>query len=390
MKTLYNILVVLLLYYVYLADITIYFTNLYFLKSFLAVCCALLILIYITLQFKSLRLKTYVFIPALLLVVFVFFWRDSSNMNLYYTAIWGVILIQRKDFTLKVFKYIFWLQFVAIFYEFFTHNLLYVEIATGTLGENNFDYNVSIANFDNAGFRPKGLFPGSLVATAFSIYSCFLFSKHTKMLFAAFLMAVMLNGRMALIVTLCTLLYGYLYNVPRAYRYNYFGGLLLITPFFIFLGMNLIPEAQLAHYAELLDYSNPNHMGRISRYVAGIIEYVFEYDVVEKLLGNPFYELYDQWGRAIPPESEFVGMLLEIGLVGFIFYCVSLRKAWRNVIFMQGHDVFLNCRYVLFWLIVCMIQYRHVLGNQRGTLFWFIVLLIIDKHCKSNEKSISC
>ena len=110
------------------------------------------------------------------------------------------------------------------------------------------------------------------------------------------------------------------------------------------------------------------------------------------MFGKTDYELYDLYGRSIPPESEIVGMLLEIGLAGLFLYLYALKKLWQKekVVFVNFHSTYLNLKYVVFWTFVCMLQYRHVAGNQRGTLFWFVFLyLLFDQEMRENNRKFS-
>ena len=72
-------------------------------------------------------------------------------------------------------------------------------------------------------------------------------------------------------------------------------------------------------------------------------------------------------------ESDILGMLLEIGLIGFLFILFNMIKAYRTSkekLFESSH---ISIKMVILLLFICMIEYRHGAGNIRGVTLWFIL-----------------
>lgn len=386
-------LILILYLYIFFADIIIAFSGVTIIKPLLALFAIILIGINSVVAFNRFEYKTFIFVASILLLNSTLSWGKFENVNQYLTVFFAVLLFLDKKFSEKILFYIFIVQLFAVLYEFLTHNILYQEVNSGVFNQNEFDYTDSVGRFDTSGFRAKGIFPGTLVASCFVINMALLYSKNLRMLLLILIMAVMVNGRMAMIITFITFFLRFTDNyrislnhrkVPRKLSY-----LIVYCPLFFIIGViaiQLFSPEKVSHFYELFDFSNPNHWGRIERYLAGINEYFNNYSLKAQLIGYPGYELFDLYNRPIPPESELIGMLLELGLIGFSFYIITIIYVWKKSSLCDNlMSRFRSYKFVLFWTLICMIQYRHILGNQRGILFWFLIFSILDeiKLCKN-------
>ena len=145
-------------------------------------------------------------------------------------------------------------------------------------------------------------------------------------------MAYLLNGRMAMIVSFVTFSLCLINQINIShYKRNLSLGLKCVLGVFCIFILGIIlyhsmSSVRLDHILSIFDTDNTNNAGRVFRYIEGLITYFSDYNVKDKLFGKTDYELYDLYGRSIPPESEIVGMLLEIGLAGIVFVSLCIKK----------------------------------------------------------------
>ena len=66
---------------------------------------------------------------------------------------------------------------------------------------------ISISYLAIFGFRPKGIFTGTLVATSFIIYLTMIMRNNLSMLSGLFILAFLTNGRLALLISGTTLFF---------------------------------------------------------------------------------------------------------------------------------------------------------------------------------------
>ena len=385
-----KILIVLVFGYVFYADLLIALTHFNFVKIFFAGLIFLFFCLNIILNNKILKQKKIMVYASMIMLFYLLMWGGMGKLNLLYTIIFGWILFQNPSFTFKCLFFLFITQFVCILYESLSGHFLYTEITSGTFNQNEYDYSGVMDYFSDTGFRPKGLFPGTLIGASFIIYYSLLMRNNLLMMFWIFIMAYLLNGRMAMIVSFVTFSLCLINQINIShYKRNLSLGLKCVLGVFCIFILGIIlyhsmSSVRLDHILSIFDTDNTNNAGRVFRYIEGLITYFSDYNVKDKLFGKTDYELYDLYGRSIPPESEIVGMLLEIGLAGLFLYLYALKKLWQKekVVFVNFHSTYLNLKYVVFWTFVCMLQYRHVAGNQRGTLFWFVFC--------DNKKELNC
>ena len=132
---------------------------------------------------------------------------------------------------MKVIYYTFVIQFILIIYEVISGNLIYLSGSTGVVNSIVFDYGESIKFFSTNGFRPKGLFTGTLVATSFIIYLAMFYRNNLKLLFWIFVMAVLVNGRLAMLVSFST----FMFLIFKSYNSRYRNLPIIFKIFIIFM-----------------------------------------------------------------------------------------------------------------------------------------------------------
>lgn len=119
----------------------------------------------------------------MIMLFYLLMWGGMGKLNLLYTIIFGWILFQNPSFTFKCLFFLFITQFVCILYESLSGHFLYTEITSGTFNQNEYDYSGVMDYFSDTGFRPKGLFPGTLIGASFIIYYSLLMRNNLLMMF---------------------------------------------------------------------------------------------------------------------------------------------------------------------------------------------------------------
>ena len=175
-------LIVLLLLYAFFANIIISFTGLSQLKSLLALLFVLLFFIDFAFHAKAYCNKQFLVIPVFLMILFILVWQQVGKISFFFIVIFGWMLTQDSKFSLKLIRLIFWIQFFLVLYEFATRSIIYTYVESGVIAQHTFNYATNLQAFKESGFRPKGLFSGTLVATSFIIYLSMIYRNNIKML----------------------------------------------------------------------------------------------------------------------------------------------------------------------------------------------------------------
>ena len=393
-----KILISFLFLYGFYADILIYFTNFQLLKTSFALIIVLLASIDITLNFKKYKNKRFLLIPLLIILLYLAVWQDLGYLNLWYTIIFGWILTQNNKFTMKVIYFTFIIFFILVIYEVISGNLIYLSGTTGVLNTFTYDYGESIKFFSSFGFRPKGLFTGTLVATSFIIYLTMFYRNNLRLLLLIFLMAVLVNGRLAMIVSFLTLMF----LIMKTYNSKYQKLPLIFKTLVIFIFtsplifglISILPKTNLNFIMNTFNFEAASNAGRIYSYGESIFTFL-SYNFKEKLFGLPGNEIFDIYGRIVASESGLLSMFLDIGIIGVIFYFYFFLRAWlsdnSSIINLKSKTI--GFKYVVLIMFISFLQYEHINGNQRGMLFWFIILSqltskTIGPHLKSRLNTV--
>ncbi len=265
------------------------------------------------------------------------------------------------------------------------------------IASNEFNFGKNVDLFDDTGFRAKGLFPGTLVATSFIIYFTLIFRNNTKLLFFNMLTAFMVNGRLAIIIaTLTFLLRIFKSRKIKINNKKIPNKLIFITliPFIIIFSSILLyfvlPPTMLNNLLGALDITSEANAGRLFRMAQGYTIYIFDYSSAQKMIGSTDYQLFDIWQRPVPPEAELAGLLLEVGIVGFLIYFFALFKIYsrKEPRFYNLNIPYLSYNYVVIINIIGILVYRHCFGNVRGAMFWFLIWIALNEI--KSKKNVNC
>ena len=388
-KVLIKILIILLFVSSIYSNIIIAVFHVSIFKTLIAVLFIILFSFQFFLDHKAFKNKQILILPFLLIVIYILIRPQMGSINLFYTVIFGWVLIQDYDFSIKIIKITFFIQLGLVFYESFTNTVVYSFIESGVFAKNKFDY--ESLNISTVGFRPKGLFQGTLVASSFVIYLSMIFRNNIKMLYLIFLMSILVNGRLALLISGFILLFKLFKKYDIIIFYKKVNPtkkiFFFLFPFLFFLIILflVLPSVNLQNLLNTFNLDSTANLGRLYRYVQATLTYL-DYDTLSKLIGSTSYEFFDEYGRVVPAESGLLSMFLDIGLIGVLFYSYYFIKVWRtDRSFILDLDVKkISFKFVLVLSLLAFLQYEHINGNLRGILFWFLFLtqLTIDSKNK--------
>jgi hypothetical protein len=330
-------------------------------------------------QYSQRFIPIYVFV---IISVYIVLWNGVGQINLIITPVFGWLMSQNKKLTHRIIIYIFAIQFIAVAYEAASHNFIYTAVSYGVLKENAYDIYEAQKLFSITGFRPKGIFPGTLFASSFTIYFTLINRNNISLLMLSMIMALLVNTRLGIIIVALTLIIhtSYKYNTKISNPYlRFIANFIVYTPLFVMISyifISLTSTIKLRNFMQVFNLDSASNIGRVFRYDAAY-SYFSDGSFLEMLFGVKEYILYDNYGRVIPPESEILGMLLEIGILGFSLYIITIYKniKWTELIYDLKTNT-ISSNYGLIISVVAMIVYRHVLGNLRGFMFWYYIFTI--------------
>jgi hypothetical protein len=270
-------------------------------------------------------------------------------------------------------------------YERITSSVIYTNVVSGVINKNSYDYSKSFETFGVTGFRPKGLFPGTLVGTSFIIYLAMFYRNNIRILLLLFASAIIINGRLATIVVGFTLLLRIFkkYDIIITQKislvmkqfFYLFPVALLFVLFYLFT-----PEVILDNFLNTFNFNSSANTGRIYAYGQSLLLFI-SYTPIEKLFGSPGNEVFDIYDRLIASESGVISMFLDIGIVGFLYYLYYFILVFKidKSSFFNFKSKYIGVKYVVIVTFLSFFQYEHINGNLRGTLFWFMIISIIYK-----------
>lgn len=289
----------------------------------------------------------------------------------------GCVVAKEWRYCSPYLDFLFCVQFVLLLYEAITGSFIYQEIDTGIINaqSTNFDADVQMVRALETGFRTKGFFAGTLTASSFVVYYSYLNKDNKLKLFFSLLMALIIKGRFAVLSVFLLFAYTCLNSLKRKYDKSIFysalivGGIIVLI---LFVGLISISGSVPFVYnlLHVFDFNGDANLGRIWAYTQALNTFLNDYGVTQKLLGGT-YELLDQYGRTgVSSESEFLGQLLEIGLIGTAFYIVAFYKLFRH-----PRNAGVSLKFVALMMLAGYLEYRHCAGTLRTMLFWSVFFL---------------
>ncbi len=353
-------------------------TGIPYYKAFFAIGALVFLTLYFIVGYRNCKHLKYFWLTFPIVFIYAFVLHKTTLLSHFYVSIFGLFYVIDKHTTFKILKFVFVFQFILVFYEFLTQSLVYTNVAAGLFSVTDVEQSVEL--FEHSGFRTKGLFMGTLEAASFCIGCSLISSKSFYSSLMCLLMAIMINGRMCLLI--CFVIF--IYNVYLQARRKHIPDA-MIKLAFIFVGALLVTyisykattSVRYGHLLDVVNFESADNAGRILSYTQGWAVYTQNYSLIDKLTGGE-YELLDIYGRpTLSAESELTGTLLDVGLIGLIWILspviICLKR--KSKLF-SGECI--SGRLLTLLSLICMIQYRHVSGNVRGVLFWLLMFLIME------------
>ena len=349
-------------------------TGAYYIRflSFLGFCFFFLLYVY---REKSVHLLRITICIVLVCIFYIQMRHNTECFSAFFTVLLGYILYRERDYSYKFLDYIFAFQFILALIELVLSKHLYTDTVMGIFNTQIVDGDNLVKAISTEGFRPKGLFPGSLTAISFNIYYSLLNNNSKRRTGWAFLLSIILNGRLGMIITGIV----YLLHYRERFIYSRKARLKILacaSVICIFIAILVSSNPNIALKFEravnVLNTEEVSNVGRLYSYGLAADTYFNTYNVKEKLIGGE-YELLNDWGDKMAAESDLLGMLLEYGLVGTSIYVIAivilLFKKYNNTVFWN------NGKMVALLTLFAYLEYRHATGSGRGSLFWMLFFI---------------
>lgn len=371
--------------YIYFSDILIYLNLnivriilLGFIVSFGIVTIGNLI------NINNFRHRFLLVVPIILIPFYLIVWDNILEINVILNALIGYIFYKDKEFFLSTLKILIVLQFSLILYEWLGSEPIYTKIFRGYTEEIVRDYGTAMKHFDNTGFRAKGLFSGTLIASGFAIGTAVIFSKNIKIVIIIFLMAVMTNGRLAILIVGLILTANLILHIKKLKIASLSKSFIPITIgiaissiLIIIVINNFLSQTAKLNLFSVFDIGSVSNFARLEFMRKGLQMFIHEYNLMYFVFGRS-----DYFNQVIghSAESDFVNIALNLGLTGLIFFIIAFIMVYKKA---KGRDD----KWLLFLLllnVVAVAEYRHASGFERGSLLWFFIMTALS----NNEYSI--
>ena len=211
--------------------------------------------------------------------------------------------------------------------------------------------------------RTKGLFPGPLSAVAFSFWIAFFLRRSVWGALALVACAYLASGRLGMVVGSALLLWRLLSGATDRKA----GAVALVI--FALLTAQLILGADTAKLDFLMlafDPTSGNNASRVFFWAAALSEYL-NYPAMDMLFGRFGYIK----GTDIYPESDFLQLLLDHGILGCSLYVFALARLFAIAV--QRRDA--EGLVVATLLVAIMNVFPLVQSLFSSIFFWLYILL---------------
>lgn len=383
-----NSLLIFLFLYCFVGDFIAGMTGIYIIRflSFLG------FLFYFSLYVFHKRSRKLLQLTICIILVCLFYIQIRHNtecFSAFFTILLGYILYREKEHSYKILDYVFVFEFILVLVELVLSQHLYTDTVMGVFNTKIVEGDNLVKTISTEGFRPKGLFPGSLIAVSFNIYYSLLNFKSQRRTGVAFLLALMLNGRLGMIITGVVFLLHYrerfLYN--RKARIKIIASIAVACLLVVLIAKsNSSMALKIERVSNVFNTEESSNMGRLYSYGLAASTY-YEYNTKEKFFGGE-YELLNEFNQKISAESDLLGMLLEYGFVGASVYMIAIMlllfKKYENNLWWN------NGKMVALLTLFAYLEYRHATGSGRGTLFWMLFFICYNEcyptylYCKNS------
>jgi hypothetical protein len=246
-------------------------------------------------------------------------------------------------------------------YEFFNKQFLFVNVVHGIeFDEHEFGGSVGV-------FRAKGLFYGPTLVGVFAVLAYFINSRNIKILLMGILICFLANSRTGLVILAVPLMLFLFQNHFRKYL------VCLIVAGLILINVSALLSPDVITSVERIGSLSEGSDGQSSRiffWLRGIQTFL-DYPIIHMLFGNNghFKSIYDN-----NPESGWICLLTDTGVVGFCFYFMPVIFAL--IVFFKRNEWF-NC------LLVCLFVFLNSiitanLSSTSSLVYWFFMFELMN------------
>jgi hypothetical protein len=344
--------------------------------SILSMLLFLTIIIFSHIASKCKWQEAKVFLVLLVLTpAYLIVWNNFSEINLIVGIVFGYYASRKEIEFKKILFFILILQFTLVLYEYYFQNYIFNSVSNGILVVKGSV--VDIASYGNVGFRPKGLFNGTLEATSFAIILSFIFSKKPLVLFLLWTTAIMTGGRLSIIIVFfafsLSLYVNYLSLKNLSLHLRLIFYTIAFLAFWVLFQFFLLLQSDesLTNMMNVFNFEADSNVGRLY-YMALGLDVFSNYNFVNLLFGNSGHFEGEYLHSA---ESGWINQLLNIGLIGFFLYLFTLFNLLRLSFIYKD----LVVKFSISMIIISITIYRFETGFLRSTLLWFYIFITYNK-----------
>lgn len=282
--------------------------------------------------------------------------QGGLNLSSYYLAIPCAFVVVNLNPSLFLRLLLLHLAATLVIevFEYFSGNYFFIYLASdGTsLDESLFGGGLDV-------FRAKGMFQGPLSAVAFALWMAFLFRGSVHLAAVLFFCAFFASGRLGMLTSLVLLVLRFLQNGTKSMARVLFLFVALVAIAIVLFAF--ADENRQFFMLNALDLGNDQNMSRIDFWFKSLT-YFSNFSPVEMLVGNYGFILRREGGT----ENDFLRLLLDCGLIGFLMYAGALLtlliRAFRS---RDWEDIL-----TVLLILLLMNIFPFVQSLSSGLLFW--------------------
>jgi len=297
----------------------------------------------------------YTLIALFLLLVSLFFWSGTHNIYSYLGLVVALLVyVIDFDFSNKLIRFLLILTFLLAGIEFLTKQYLFINVVRGI------EFDEKLMGGTVGVFRSKGLFYGPTIFGMFVAGAYLLNYKKFSYLFLALLSSFFANARLGIVLLSIPLFFMIIKKENRKYF------LIIIALITYSLSNSSQSIERLMSVGE-----SGSQSARIDFWLSGL-NLFFNYSLPYLFFGDNglFYELYDN-----NPESGWICLLTDNGIVGFLFYLIPLVYCFFR--FLGQKEYFLTLIVLVFAAFNFAITFH--LSGTGNLMYWLIMFEFLNK-----------
>ena len=296
------------------------------------------------------------------------FWMSTYSINSYLGLIVAFFVFtfnERTFFFYKLLNITVYIVLILAIYEYIIKDYVYIEEVIINGKKTIMD--AHLFGGKNKVFRAKAIFPGPLTLAQFATGIGFIYYKNTKILLLMLLLCFFANARLGLLVMTGIILVKFSPRILSLRFHKYF----FILLFVVLIGAILIfyfyvDEQTVDRLLSTFDTENKGNSKRKDYWINGIEEWL-NYDFTHKVFGNNGYfrSIYDN-----NAENGWITLLLENGILGFLYYSLPLVLISIISIIKKTTHIFL-----VMLIVFSMFVQTYYMGGTTNLLFWVVIFI---------------